>query len=94
MAQKVEPGTAVHLPHDPLRAGVNALGPAVAVREGESGVHGVAVEFEAVGEAVQVGQISGSDASTARSRRTCAWAVPAQAWPRCGRRRPRRGWTK
>lgn len=30
------------------------------MREGEAGVHGVAVEFEAVGEAVQVGQVSGS----------------------------------
>ncbi|WP_236051597.1 hypothetical protein [Nonomuraea cypriaca] len=44
MAQKVEPGTAVHLPHDPLRAGVHAFGPAVVVRKGEGGVHGVAVE--------------------------------------------------
>jgi hypothetical protein len=61
VAQKVEPGAAVHLPHDPLRTGVDAFGPAVAVREGEGGVHGVAVEFQAVGEAVQVRQISGTD---------------------------------
>lgn len=55
MTQEVEPGTAVHLSHDPFGAGVDAFGSAVVMREGEACTHGVAVEFEAVGEAVQVG---------------------------------------
>jgi hypothetical protein len=63
VVQEVEPGTGVHLSHDPLRAGVDAFGSAVVVGEGEAGVRGVAVEFEAVGEAVQVGgqRLGGGD---------------------------------
>lgn len=60
MAEEVESGAAVHLAHDSFRAGVDAFGSAVVVREGEAGVHGVAGEFEAVGVTVQVGQVSGS----------------------------------
>lgn len=61
MAQQGEPSSAVHLPRDPFGSGVNAFGAAVVVREGESGVDGGAVEFEAVGEGVQVGQVTGAN---------------------------------
>ncbi len=54
MAQKVEPDPAVHLAHDPLRAGVDAFGAAIVVGKGEGGVHGGAVKLDPVGEAVQV----------------------------------------
>ncbi len=52
MAEQGESGSAVHLPHDPLGAGVDAFGAAVVEREGECGVDGGAVEFQAVGEGV------------------------------------------
>ena len=61
MTEEVESCASVHLSHDPLGSGVDALGPAVVVGQGEAGVHGGAVEFEAVGEAVQVGQVGGAD---------------------------------
>lgn len=61
MAEQAEPGSAVHLPHDPLGSRVDTLGAAVVVRESESGVDGGAVEFEAVREGVQVGQVGGAD---------------------------------
>jgi hypothetical protein len=60
VAQEVEPSPAVHLPHDFLRSGVDAFGSAVVMRQGEAGVHCIAVEFESACEAVQVGQVSGS----------------------------------
>ncbi len=67
MAEQREPGSAVHLSLDPFRSGVDALGAAVVVAEGESGVDGGAVEFEAVREGVQVGQVGGARAML----RTC-----------------------
>ena len=54
MAKGVEFGAAVHLSHDPFRAGVDAFGPAVLVRQEESGIDGCAVELQSIGEAVQV----------------------------------------
>lgn len=59
MAQEVEPGPAVHLPHDSLGSGVDAFGPAILMGQGDAGVHSLAVEIETIGEAVQVGQVSG-----------------------------------
>jgi hypothetical protein len=61
VTEEVESCSAVHLPHDLLGSGIDALGPAVVVGQGEAGVHGGAFEFEAVAEAVQVGQASGAD---------------------------------
>jgi hypothetical protein len=61
VTEEVESCSAVHLPHDLLGSGIDALGPAVVMGQGEAGVHGGAVEFEAVAEAVQVGQVSGAD---------------------------------
>ena len=59
MAEQGESGSAVHLSHDPLGSRVDALGAAVVVRESEAGIDGGAVEFKAVAEAVQVGQVGG-----------------------------------
>ena len=53
MAEQREPGSAVHLSHDSLGAGVDALG--------EAGADGGAVESEAVREGVQVGQVDGAN---------------------------------
>lgn len=61
MAEECELGSAVHLPHDSLRLRVNAFSAAVVVRERKAGVDGGPVEFEAVGEGVQVGQVGGPD---------------------------------
>lgn len=61
MAEEVESGASVHLSHDPLGAGVDAFGAAVVVGQGEAGVHGGPVDFEAVGQAAQVGQADGAD---------------------------------
>lgn len=61
MAGQGEAGAAVHLPRDPLGSRVDALGASVVVRGCESGVDGGAVEFEAVREGVQAGQIGGAD---------------------------------
>lgn len=61
MAEEGEPGSAVHLPHDPFGSRVHTFGAAVVVGESESGVDGGAVEFEAVREGVQVGQVDGAD---------------------------------
>jgi hypothetical protein len=55
--EEVESCAAAHLSHDPLGSGVDAFGAAVAPGQGEAGVHGAAVEFEAVAEAVQVRQV-------------------------------------
>jgi hypothetical protein len=57
VAEELESGTAMHLPHDPLGVGDDAFGAAVAPREGQAGVDGGTVEFQAVAEAVQVGQV-------------------------------------
>ena len=59
VAEEVESCSAVHLPHDLLGSGIDALGPAVVVGQSEAGVHGGAVEFEPIAEAVQVGQAPG-----------------------------------
>lgn len=61
MTEEVESGSAVHLPHDPLCSGVDAFGAAVAAGQGEPGVHGGAVEFEAVAEASQVWKVDAAD---------------------------------
>ena len=61
MAEQGESGSAVHLSHDPFGSGVDALGAAVVVRVGEADVDGGAVEFEAVREGVQVGQVDGAN---------------------------------
>jgi hypothetical protein len=73
VAEQGEPGSAVHLPRDPLGSRVDALGAAVVVREGESGVDGGAVEFEAVREGMQVGQVGG------------AVVIQSVSWRRCPR---------
>ena len=57
MAQQGEAGAAVHLPFDHLGLGVDSLGAAVVVREGEGGGGGLDVQVQAVGERVQVGQV-------------------------------------
>ena len=57
MAEQGEPGSAVHLAHDPFGSCIGALGTAVVVREDEPGVDGGAVEFEPLSEGVQVGQV-------------------------------------
>ncbi|GAA2941671.1 hypothetical protein GCM10010518_31000 [Kitasatospora cinereorecta] len=61
MAEQGEPGSAVHLSHDPFGSGVDALGAAVVVGAGEAGVDGGTVEFEAVREGMQVGQVGGAN---------------------------------
>jgi hypothetical protein len=60
VTEEIESGASVHLPHDPLGAGVDALDEAVVVRQREAGVRGSPVDFEAIGEAAQVGQIDGA----------------------------------
>jgi hypothetical protein len=51
MTEKLESCSAVHLPRDPVCSGVDTLGPAVVVRQGEAGAQCGAVEFDAVAEA-------------------------------------------
>lgn len=60
MPEKIESGASVHLSHDSFGAGVDAFGAAVVVAQGEAGVHGGPVDFEAVGETAQVGQGDGA----------------------------------
>jgi len=66
VAEEGEARAAMHLSHDPLGSRVDALGAAVVVWAGESCVDGGAVECEAVGEGVQVGQAASGGAPTAR----------------------------
>lgn len=44
MAEEIEAGTSVHLSPDPLGAGVDAFGVAVAVGQGKAGVHDGSVD--------------------------------------------------
>lgn len=51
VAEKIEACASMHLPHDPLGAGVDAFGAAVVVGLGDGTVHSGPVDLEAVGEA-------------------------------------------
>ncbi len=59
VAEKSEPGAAVHLPLDHLGPGVNAFGAAVVVREGDTGGGGLDVQVKAAGKGVHAGQVRG-----------------------------------
>ena len=61
MAEQGKPGSAVHLAHDPFGSRVDSLGAAVVEREGEPGVDGGPVEFQAVAEGMQVRQVDGAN---------------------------------
>jgi hypothetical protein len=63
VAEQVETYAAVHLPHDPFGAGVDAFGPSAVVREGEADVDGCTVEFETVHKGVEAGQPGRADAN-------------------------------
>jgi hypothetical protein len=59
VAQKSEPGAAIHLPLDHLGLGVHAFGPAVMKRQGDSGDDGLGVQVQAAGEGVQMREAAG-----------------------------------
>lgn len=61
MAGEFEACSSVHLPHDPLRLGVGALGPAVVVRQSQGHLNGGLVEAETAGEGVGVGKTGAAD---------------------------------
>jgi len=58
VAEESEACASVHLAFDHLGLGVDSLGAAVVVREGERGGSGLAVQVEAAGEGVQVGRLA------------------------------------
>ena len=60
MAEEGEACASVHLPLDHLGPGADSFGAAVVVREGEPGGGGLAVQVQAAGEGVQVGQAGGA----------------------------------
>jgi hypothetical protein len=59
VTEEGEAGAAVHLSLDRLGLGVDSLGPAVVVRQGERGGGSLDVQVEAPGEGVQVREING-----------------------------------
>ena len=59
MSEEFKAGPAEHVPFDLFGLGVDAFRPAVVMRERDRSDGGLEVEFEAAGERVQVGHVSG-----------------------------------